>query len=499
MVQYPIEDTWLLHFELVTLADYRWSRVDAENRPIPRHLAARSTQRLKCSDYYVGCVFVVASRQPELLLSMMIVLMLMNFNYFMRTDRRSWMGTSGVSTTYSLTQHLEKLQEIWNILDEIDKSLWVIDLKNPSRANVCRQINLGYNCIIMLSIHIDDPSSLPECRFMGSDPMVNSLRKTWQRNSKRWNKDKPFVENVANLLETQLPRPPEHENNYQQVECGICYAQFLPIDEELGAKSGGGTDYTCDNSSCSKAFHSVCLGDWLRSITTTRQTCAVHMVHTAQRNTDLFAICYCDKSWELSYDVLFGNCPYCSEPVAVKISIARKRSPREASSPEVPAHTDKSEYAGCFPGANLPTLKSDIKASPESQFSTFFETFWGKRGCRGSVRFCVLRHSSGESVAVVPRFSGWGACLANCRRPGLLASRPLAGMTLCLLREVGLADDVLVDERDTSAPVPPRTRLLRNTPVRGTLLSDICSPRLVSSTYFSQTITVSLVLNDSGI
>ncbi|KAH9664097.1 e3 ubiquitin-protein ligase fancl [Citrus sinensis] len=219
----------------------------------------------------------------------------------------------GVSTTYSLTQHLEKLQEIWNILDEIDKSLWVIDLKNPSRANVCRQVNLGYNCIIMLSIHIDDPSSLPECRFMGSDPMVNSLRKTWQRNSKRWNKDKPFVENVANLLETQLPRPPEHENNYQQVECGICYAQFLPIDEELGAKSGGGTDYTCDNSSCSKAFHSVCLGDWLRSITTTRQgipICLPFVIVT--------------KSWELSYDVLFGNCPYCSEPVAVKISIARK-------------------------------------------------------------------------------------------------------------------------------------------------------------------------------
>ncbi|KAK9215441.1 hypothetical protein WN944_007446 [Citrus x changshan-huyou] len=184
-----------------------------------------------------------------------------------------------------------------------------------------------------------------------------------------------------------------------------------------------------------------------------------------------------------------------------------RRSPREASSPEVPAHTDKSEYAGCFPGANPPTLKSDMKASPESQFSAFFETvwdsdccvmgkrgisrvmprFWGKRGCRGSVRSCVLRHGSGESVAVVVPISGWGACLANCRRPGLLASRPLAGMTLCLLREIGLADDVLVDERDTSAPVPPRTRLLRNTPVRGTLLSDICSPRLVSSTYFSQT------------
>lgn len=41
------------------------------------------------------------------------------------------------------------------------------------------------------------------------------------------------MENVANLLETQLPRPPDHEKNYQQVECGICYAQFLPIGNAL--------------------------------------------------------------------------------------------------------------------------------------------------------------------------------------------------------------------------------------------------------------------------
>ncbi|KAJ4714655.1 E3 ubiquitin-protein ligase FANCL-like [Melia azedarach] len=195
-----------------------------------------------------------------------------------------------------LQEHLEKLQEIWTILDEIDKSLWVVDPKHQSRASAFRQINLGNDCFIMLSIHVNDPRSLPECRFKGSGPMVNSFRKTWQRNSKRWNKDKPFLENVANLLEIQLPRPPDHQNNYCQVECGICYAQFLPIDEELGANSGSGTNYTCDNASCSKAFHNICLGDWLRSITTTRQ----------------------------SYDVLFGNCPYCSEPVAVKINNSKK-------------------------------------------------------------------------------------------------------------------------------------------------------------------------------
>ena len=53
----------------------------------------------------------------------------------------------------------------------------------------------------------------------------------------------------------------------------ICSIHFcvVDIDDELGAKSGSETDYTCDNPTCSKAFHSVCLGDWLRSITTTRQ------------------------------------------------------------------------------------------------------------------------------------------------------------------------------------------------------------------------------------
>ncbi|KAJ4848783.1 hypothetical protein Tsubulata_042191 [Turnera subulata] len=106
-----------------------------------------------------------------------------------------------------------------------------------------------------------------------------------------------FLDNIASILGTQLPKPKELEENDKKIECGICYAQCLPIDEELGPMSGTGTDYTCENTNCSRAFHSVCLGDWLRSLTTTRQ----------------------------SFDVLFGNCPYCSEPVAVKINHEKKQ------------------------------------------------------------------------------------------------------------------------------------------------------------------------------
>ncbi|KAL9421532.1 hypothetical protein AB3S75_033913 [Citrus x aurantiifolia] len=108
---------------------------------------------------------------------------------------------------------------------------------------------------------------------------------------------------------------------------------------------------------------------------------------------------------------------YDQDPCSINFTTTR-RSPRKASSPEVPAYTNKSEPAGCFPGANPPTLKSDMKASPAFLSSAFFETVWdsdrrvlgkrgvlrvtprfgGKRHCRGSVRSCVLRHVSGESV-----------------------------------------------------------------------------------------------------
>lgn len=188
-------------------------------------------------------------------------------------------------------QHLEKLQEFWSTMEEIDHSLCLADSANLHRATSLRHINIGNNCSIILLIHANEPRSLPECRFMGPDENVNLLRDKWRKNCKKWLKEKTFAENLSNLLEVQLPGPPGVEKNEQQIECGICYSQFLPVDDELGAKSGGKTDISCENSICNKAFHSVCLVDWLRSITTTRQ----------------------------SFDVLFGNCPYCSEPVAVKI------------------------------------------------------------------------------------------------------------------------------------------------------------------------------------
>ncbi|XP_010245636.1 PREDICTED: E3 ubiquitin-protein ligase FANCL isoform X2 [Nelumbo nucifera] len=193
---------------------------------------------------------------------------------------------------HQFREHLENLQGFWSTMENIDRTLWVIDPRQPARSTSFRKINLGNDCRVVLSIDALDPRSLPECRFLGPHLVVDSMIKKWRRNSKRWMKDKPFNENLASTLEMPLPGPQDVQKDDKQVECGICYAQYLPVDDELGARSGSGPDYACENIKCCKAFHSVCLADWLRSITTTRQ----------------------------SFDVLFGNCPYCSEPVAVKVN-----------------------------------------------------------------------------------------------------------------------------------------------------------------------------------
>ncbi|ONK76154.1 uncharacterized protein A4U43_C03F24510 [Asparagus officinalis] len=193
-------------------------------------------------------------------------------------------------------KHLEKLQEFWSTMDEIDRSLWVMDPKQPSNAASHRRINLGNECYLLLSIDAHNSKSLPECRFLGPNTVIEPLWRNWKKNGRHWKKDKRFDENLATLLEHTLPKAPTLGNKDEETtDCGICYAQYLPIDDELGVNSGGSPDYTCENSSCSKAFHTVCLRDWLRSITTTRQ----------------------------SFDVLFGDCPYCSDPVAVKTNSCR--------------------------------------------------------------------------------------------------------------------------------------------------------------------------------
>ncbi|KAM2554399.1 hypothetical protein TB2_018523 [Malus domestica] len=65
-------------------------------------------------------------------------------------------------------KHLETLQAFWSTLDDIDRSLWVVDPKQASPDVSYCQIIIGNDCCIVLSINSVDPRTLPECHFIGS-------------------------------------------------------------------------------------------------------------------------------------------------------------------------------------------------------------------------------------------------------------------------------------------------------------------------------------------
>lgn len=189
-----------------------------------------------------------------------------------------------------LHETIDKFQDFWHVMEDIDMNVWVMEPVHPSRASSFRRIALGGHCSLTLTVNAFSPRSVPECRFFGSDLTIAPLRKRWNSNIRRWKVERLLRENLEDILETTFPSPQDSIQEDISADCGICYAFRLPNADGLGADRGSVPDRACDNPNCGRPFHSACLIEWLRSITTTRQ----------------------------SFDVLFGNCPYCSHPIAVK-------------------------------------------------------------------------------------------------------------------------------------------------------------------------------------
>ncbi|KAG8123048.1 hypothetical protein E2320_018412, partial [Naja naja] len=206
---------------------------------------------------------------------------------------------------------LESLKEFWDVLDEIDEKTWVLEPEKPTRSSTRRRIAIGSNislnieidprhptmlpeCYflgadhgsnISLNIEIDPrhPTMLPECYFLGADHVVNPLKIKLNSNIHMWNPENSLLKNLKEILEVDFPSREALEKSDFSMDCGICYAYRL---------DGTIPDQVCDDSHCGQSFHQVCLYEWLRGLPSSRQ----------------------------SFNVIFGECPYCSKQITLKIS-----------------------------------------------------------------------------------------------------------------------------------------------------------------------------------
>ncbi|XP_045926471.1 E3 ubiquitin-protein ligase FANCL isoform X1 [Micropterus dolomieu] len=178
---------------------------------------------------------------------------------------------------------LESLTEFWDVLDEIDSKTWILEPEKPNRSHTMRRIAIGNNVSMKVEVDPRHPKMLPECCLLGPEHVVTPLRNKLNANMHLWNPDSSVLHNLRDVLEIEFPSPATHEKSSFSVECGICYSYRL---------EAAIPDQVCNDPRCGQPFHQACLYEWLRALPSSRQ----------------------------SFNIVFGECPYCSKPITVKMA-----------------------------------------------------------------------------------------------------------------------------------------------------------------------------------
>ena len=105
------------------------------------------------------------------------------------------------------------------------------------------------------------------------------------------------------VLGIDLPLKSAPDQDENAGVCGICYSYYssstastTTTNANNVAEAASGPlleapDVNCDNTPCGRPYHRSCLVEWLRGLTDTRQ----------------------------SFNILFGQCVYCTAPLSVKM------------------------------------------------------------------------------------------------------------------------------------------------------------------------------------
>ena len=208
------------------------------------------------------------------------------------------------SSFASLTSHSSKLQYVYekfcesvhsyqaamDEIDIIDTSCWVLEPECPTYTTLYRRISLGHHCSMSFTLDLQHPCQVPILySLMGNTDVIKPLKKAMQNAREKWDAHTSVKSNIEHLFAMTLPskesatRLKTELDEDMSLDCAICYAYRSP--------SGDAPDLHCKHRLCGRPFHSTCLVEWLRSDSSTRQ----------------------------SYNTLFGLCPYCSEPITVKL------------------------------------------------------------------------------------------------------------------------------------------------------------------------------------
>ncbi len=218
-------------------------------------------------------------------------------------------SSSGLAAVCAkLAEQVALYQNLWDALDDLDRNTWVLEPENPSRSSCMRRIAVAPHCSVQLHVAPLTPLRVPQLRFLGADkavqPLVsafNARAQVWSIFDVRaiagniltgallmqlWDQDGSLRSNLERVLDVVLPSAATGRDRQDYIDdhCGICYEYRL---------SEAVPDVVCSNARCAKAFHRLCLYDWLRAIPASKQ----------------------------SFASVFGACPFCETAISVSSAV----------------------------------------------------------------------------------------------------------------------------------------------------------------------------------
>nr|CAB3244665.1 E3 ubiquitin-protein ligase FANCL [Phallusia mammillata] len=194
-----------------------------------------------------------------------------------------WASGSSLSTLCSQFKTTLLLYErFWDEVEELKYNTWILEPECPNFSATTFRIALGSSCSMHLKVDPLHPEVLPECQFLGADWAISPYRVKFQAKFEDWNETLSIFQNLKNLLEIDFPHKPHDGSQSVSLQCGICYAYRLETDIP---------DQICNERRCGQAFHHQCLLEWIQTIPGTKQ----------------------------SFNILFGECPYCTKPIKLPI------------------------------------------------------------------------------------------------------------------------------------------------------------------------------------
>ncbi|KAJ2807214.1 hypothetical protein H4R21_000567 [Coemansia helicoidea] len=166
----------------------------------------------------------------------------------------------------------------WDLLDDIDATLCVLQPRQPRRSDLWRRVAVGDLTTVL--VEAAPERACPRIAVYGPSSAADPLKARAKGARALWTSARGARANLEDILGCALPPPGAADQRDIRLECGICFAF---------ARSAEPADQLCASDRCAQPFHRSCLAEWLATKEDTRQ----------------------------SFATLFGKCPYCSGNIAV--------------------------------------------------------------------------------------------------------------------------------------------------------------------------------------